>query len=41
MCSVSFLYEDQAITGLLNSCKGLGNVLWEIQFEFKNSNVHG
>ena len=35
MCSVSSLYGDQAITGLLKSCKGWGNVLWEIQFEFK------
>ena len=35
MCSVSYLYEDQAIKGLLKSCKGWGKVLWEIQFEFK------
>ena len=35
MCSVSSLYGDQDITGLLNSCKGWGKVLWEIQFEFK------
>ena len=35
MCSVSSLYGDQAITGLLKSCKGWGKVLWEIQFEFK------
>ena len=31
MCSVSSLYGDQAITGLLKSCKGWGKVLWEIQ----------
>ena len=31
MCSVSSLYGDQAITGLLESCKGWGKVLWEIQ----------
>ena len=31
MCSVSSLYGDQAITGLLKSCKGWGMVLWEIQ----------
>ena len=31
MCSVSSLYGDQAMTGLLKSCKGWGNVLWEIQ----------
>ena len=35
MCSVSSLYGDQAITGLLKSCKGRENVLWKIQFEFK------
>ena len=35
MCSVSSLYGDQAITGLLKSCKGWEKVLWEIQFEFK------
>ena len=35
MCSVSSLYGDQAITGLLKSYKGWGKVLWEIQFEFK------
>ena len=40
MCSVSSLYADQAITGLLKSCKGWGKVLWEIQ-NLKNSNVHG
>ena len=31
MCSVSFLYEDQAITGLLKSCKGWEKVLRKIQ----------
>ena len=31
MCSVSSLYGDQAITGLLKSCKGWGKVLWDIQ----------
>ena len=31
MCSVSSLYGDQAITGLLKSCKGWEKVLWEIQ----------
>ena len=31
MCSVSSLYGDQVITGLLKSCKGWGKVLWEIQ----------
>ena len=31
MCSVSSLYGDQAITGLLKSCKGWEEVLWEIQ----------
>ena len=35
MCSVSSLYGDQAISGLLKSCKDCGKVLWEIQFEFK------
>ena len=35
MFSVSSLYGDQAIIGLLESCKGWGKVLWEIQFEFK------
>ena len=35
MCSISSLYGDHAITGLLKSCKDWGNVLWEIQFEFK------
>ena len=35
MCSVSSLYGDQVITGLLKSCKGWGKVLLEIQFEFK------
>ena len=35
MCSVSYLYGDQVITGLLKSCNGWGKVLWEIQFEFK------
>ena len=34
ICSVSSLYRDQAITGLLKSCKGWGKVLWE-RFEFK------
>ena len=32
MCSVSCLYRDQAITGLLKSCKGWGKVLWDIGF---------
>ena len=41
MCSVSSLYGDQAITGLLKSCKGWGNVYGILNFEFKNSNVHG
>ena len=31
MCSVSSLYGDQVITGLMKSCKGWGKVLWEIQ----------
>ena len=31
MYSVSSLYGDQAIIGLLKSCKGWGKVLWEIQ----------
>ena len=35
MCSVSSLYGDQAVTGLLKSCKGWRKVLWEIQFGFK------
>ena len=35
MCGVSSLYGDQAITGILKSCKDCGKVLWEIQFEFK------
>ena len=35
MCNVSSLYGDQAITGLLKSCKGWEKVSWEIQFEFK------
>ena len=35
MCSISSLYGDQVITGLLKSCKSWGNVSWEIQFEFK------
>ena len=35
MCSVSSLYRDRVITGLLKSCKGWRKVLCEIQFEFK------
>ena len=35
MCSVSSLYGDQAIIGLLKSCKGREKVLWKIKFEFK------
>ena len=35
MCNVSSLYGDQAMIGLLKSCKGWGKMLWEIQFEFK------